>query len=165
VDRAVNRTHYQRHGTRTTTLSTTLPSPRSEHDTRNRPDGPLDVRLHAPTPDTVIIWIAGPVDISTTPLLMLRVRQQLHRARHIVIDLSSVTHLDCHGVSALQTLRAHTAHRGVRLHIAGGDNRAVAEPLRLLDPSWPLTEGPADAVLAHLHRAAPGRIPAAPWGD
>jgi ABC-type transporter Mla MlaB component len=160
----VDPTNHERYRTHTTTL-TTLSSVRSEHDTRNRlddrPDDSLDVRLHAPTPDTVIVWLAGPLRRSTMPLLMLRVRQQLHRATRIIIDLSSVTHLDCHAVTDLLTLRVHSARCGVRLHIAGGDNGAIAEPLRLLEPFGPLTEGNADAVLASLPRTAPAALPAA----
>ena len=52
---------------------------------------PLDVRLHAPTTDTVIVWVDGPIRWADTPLLSLRVRRQLERAVHVILDLASVT--------------------------------------------------------------------------
>ena len=90
---------------------------------------PLDVRLHAPTTDTVIVWVAGPIRRSDAPLLTLRVRQQFERAEHVILDLSSVSWLDPAVAADLRALEAHADSRGCRLHIAGAENPAVAEPL------------------------------------
>ena len=80
---------------------------------------PLDVRLHAPTTDTVIVWVAGPIRRADAPLLTLRVRQQFERALHVILDLSSVTRLDPTVAADLRDLEAHADSRGCRLHIAG----------------------------------------------
>jgi anti-anti-sigma regulatory factor len=111
---------------------------------------PLDVRLHAPTTDTVIVWVAGPIRRVDAPLLRLRVRQQFERAVHVILDLSSVTWLDPVVAADLRALEAHADSRGCRLHIAGAENPAVAEPLLHLDSTHQLANGPADAVLAVL---------------
>jgi MFS superfamily sulfate permease-like transporter len=111
---------------------------------------PLDVRLHAPTTDTVIVWVAGPIRQADAPLLTLRIRQQLERAMHVILDLSSVTWLEPTVAADLRTLEADADKRGCRLHIAGAGNAAIAEPLRLLESAHQLASGPADAVLAAL---------------
>jgi anti-anti-sigma regulatory factor len=111
---------------------------------------PLDVRLHAPTTDTVIVWVAGPIRRADAPLLTLRVRQQFGRAEHVILDLSSVSWLDPAVAADLRALEAHADSRGCRLHIAGAENPAVAEPLLHLDSTHQLANGPADAVLAVL---------------
>jgi anti-anti-sigma regulatory factor len=111
---------------------------------------PLDVRLHAPTTDTVIVWVAGPIRRADAPLLTLRVRQQFERAVHVILDLSSVTWLDPAVAADLRALEARADSRGCRLHIAGAENPAVAEPLLHLDSTHQLANGPADAVLAVL---------------
>jgi MFS superfamily sulfate permease-like transporter len=120
---------------------------------------PLDVRLHAPTTDTVIVWVAGPIRRADAPLLTLRVRQQIDRAPHVILDLSSVTQLDPTVAADLQALEAHADSCGCRLHIAGAQNAAIAEPLRHLESAHQLTNGPADAVLAVLTARCAGATP------
>lgn len=120
------------------------------------PLGPdlLDVRLHAPTLDAVIVWVAGPVDRASVPQLTLRVRQQFERASHVVLDLSSVTWLDPPFAAVLRALEAHAESCGARLHISGAENPAIAEPLRQLDSAHHVAAGPAAAVLAVLSARA-----------
>jgi MFS superfamily sulfate permease-like transporter len=115
----------------------------------------LDVRLHAPTHDIVIVWVAGPVGSASAPLLTLRVRQQFERAAHVILDLSSVTWLDPHVAAGLRALGTHAEGCGTRLHIAGAENPAITEPLRHLDSAH-VAAGPADAVLAVLTTRAGG---------
>ncbi|QYN38993.1 hypothetical protein K1T35_18400 [Pseudonocardia sp. DSM 110487] len=116
----------------------------------------LDVRLHAPTPDTVIVWVAGPIRRADAPLLTLRVRQQIERALHVILDLSSVTWLDPTVAADLRSLETRADSCGCRLHIAGAENPAIAEPLRHLVSAHQLTDGPADAVLAVLAARSAG---------
>jgi anti-anti-sigma regulatory factor len=118
---------------------------------------PLDVRLYAPTTDTVIVWLAGPIRRADAPLLTLRVRQQCERAVHVILDLSSVTWLDSAVAADLRALEAHADSCGCRLHIAGAENAAIAEPLRHLEPAHQLANGPAAAVLAALATSFAGR--------
>jgi anti-anti-sigma regulatory factor len=134
---------------RVVTLSL-IPSMSSEPACGSLEPDLLDVRLHAPTPDTVIVWVAGAVGSASTPLLALRVRQQFERATHVIIDLSSVTWLDPPVAAYLRALGAHAERCGTRLHIAGAENPAIAEVLRHLDSAQHVAAGPADAVLAVL---------------
>ena len=97
---------------------------------------PLDVGLHAPTTDTVIVWVASPIRRADAPLLTLRVRQQ-ERALHVILDLSSVTRLDPTVAADLRALETHADSCGCRLHIAGAQNAAIAEPFRRLESARP----------------------------
>jgi MFS superfamily sulfate permease-like transporter len=137
------------------TLSLIPPMPSEAASASPDPDL-LDVRLHAPTPDTVIVWVAGAVGPASAPLLTLRVRQQFQRASHVILDLSSVTWLAPPVAADLRALEAHAERCGTRLHIAGAENPAIAEPLRLLDSAHHVAASTADAVLAVLLTRAAG---------
>ncbi|WP_433505416.1 sodium-independent anion transporter [Pseudonocardia halophobica] len=126
----------------------------------------LDVRLYAPYPDVVIIRVAGPLWQSTASLLMLRLEQQIHRAPHVIVDLSLVDELDADAASELRATVAKAQRSGTQVHLAGVGSEAIAEPLRQVDPGWRLVAGPADAVLATLnldaaghHRTVPHTVP------
>jgi ABC-type transporter Mla MlaB component len=154
----VERTHLDRRGARTAALSV-LPSPRLDDRAENEPGEEFDVRLHAPTPDTVIVWVAGPLHRSTAPLLALRVRQQFGRASHVILDLSTVSHLDPRAAAHLSALQAEANSSGTHLHIAGAENEAIVGPLRRAELYQPPVTGTADAVLARLAtRALPSAL-------
>jgi hypothetical protein len=136
-------------------MTLSLVAPPAEADRGSPERDRLDVRLHAPTPDTVIVWVAGAISPSNAPLLTQRVRQQFQRAAHVILDLSSVSRLAPSVAAGLRALEAHAERCGTRLHIAGAENPAVAEPLRCLD-SAQYVAGPADAVLAVLTTRASG---------
>jgi anti-anti-sigma regulatory factor len=137
-------------------LSALVPTPRRESDhpavsDRAGPDRdePLDVRLHAPTPDTVIVRVTGPLHLRSCPMLAIRVRQQLHRAPHVILDLSSVTWLDLQVAGQLRALHRKAVECGTHLHIAA-ENEPVVEGLRRIDVGERVVLGTADAVLACL---------------
>jgi anti-anti-sigma regulatory factor len=132
-------------------LSALVPSPRPENDPSAVPDRdePLDVRLHAPTPDTVIVRVLGPLDGHSCAVLAVRVRQQLHRAPHVILDLSSVTWMDLRVARELRALHAMAADCGAHLHVAA-ENERVVEGLRLVGLCEHVVPGTADAVLACL---------------
>lgn len=147
MTRQVSRRDLQRSRTpaRTSTPSR-VPSPRS----RAEPAEPLDVRLHAPTPEAVIVWVAGRLHRANAPLLAQRVRQQLHRAPHVIVDVSAARCEDAGALRWLDSVRDQARNCGTRLHIAGVADDAIAEPLRRLGLDGQLATGPADAVLAAL---------------
>lgn len=128
-------------------LSALVPAPRREVV----PDlaESLDVRLHAPTPDVVIVRVIGPLHPRSCPMLAIRVRQQLHRAPHVILDLSSVTGMDLEVAAELRALLAKAESCGTRLHIAA-ENEPVVEGLRRIDLDRYVVLGSADAVLASL---------------
>jgi anti-anti-sigma factor len=110
----------------------------------------MDLRLHAPRPDVVVVRVSGPVDGLAAGLLADRVGQQLHRAPHVVVDLGRVSVLGAGCVAVLSALPAQVLARGTQLHIVGAHD-AIRRPLhaaglaRLLRP-----EPTADAVIAAL---------------
>lgn len=132
-------------------LPALVPSPRRESHPRAVPDRdePLDVRLHAPTPDIVIVRVIGLLDASGCPTLAIRVLQQLHRAPHVILDLSSVTWMDPELAAELRALRSTAVDCGTHLHFAA-ENERVVEGLRRIDLGEPVVDGTADVVLACL---------------
>jgi hypothetical protein len=132
-------------------LSAFVPFPRQESlpSAVAARDEPLDVRLHAPTPDTVIVRVIGPLDLRGCTTLAIRVGQQLNRAPHVVLDLSSVTWMDPEVACELRALRSMAVDCRTHLHIAA-ENELVLEWLRRVDPGEPVVAGTADAVLACL---------------
>lgn len=132
-------------------LSALVPAPRRESDLPAVPDRdePLDVRLHAPTPDTVIVRVIGALHPRSCAILVIRVRQQLHRAPHVILDLSSVTWMDLQVAGELRALHTRAVDCGTHLHIAA-ENERVVEGLRRIDLGERVVPGTADAVLACL---------------
>ncbi|GAA5116204.1 STAS domain-containing protein [Pseudonocardia adelaidensis] len=136
-------------------LSALVPAPRREShpavpdQAAPDRDEPLDVRLHAPTPDTVIVRVAGALHLRSSAVLMIRVRQQLYRAPHVILDLTSVTWVDVRVAGELRALHARAAGCGTHLHIAA-ENERVVDALRRIGLREPVVPGTADAVLACL---------------
>jgi anti-anti-sigma factor len=117
----------------------------------------LDLRVHAPVPEVVIVWVSGTVDTRTTPLLVARGGQQLHRAPHVVVDLGEVTVRDPRGLAVLLTVHQTATASGTEIHIAGAEHDVARRALRTTGLDQLLTLDPtADAVIADF-RAEPGR--------
>jgi len=111
----------------------------------------MDLRLHAPRPDVVIVRVSGPVEGLAARLLADRVGKQLHRAPHVIIDLGEVSVLSPRGVAVLSTLHQQALVRGTRLHIVGAEDDAVHRPLYAMGLAHLLSlESTADAVIAAL---------------
>lgn len=111
----------------------------------------LDVRLHEPIPQVVIVRVAGTVDEDAAALLARRVGQQLGRAAHVVLDLGEAQDMGTAGVGVLLDLLREARRLGATLHIAGADDNAVRRPLQQAEPDQLLVLAPcADAVIALL---------------
>jgi anti-anti-sigma factor len=109
------------------------------------------VRLHAPTPDVVIVRVSGTVNRRGAQLLAELARKQLNRAPHVVIDLANVSVLGPRGVAALLTLHQEAMALGTDLRIVGADHEAVHRPLRVTGLTQLLSfDSTADAVIASL---------------
>ena len=100
--------------------------PRSEPE----PVPDLDLRLHAPSREVVIVRVSGTLNPDTAPLLAQRVGRQLARAPHVVVDLSGVTVLDPHALAVLSTLHREAIASESEIHIAGAEE-AVRRALRV----------------------------------
>ncbi len=130
------------------------PRPRADGDEPEL----MDLRLHAPRRDVVIVRVSGAVDRPTAARLLAdRVGKQLHRAPHVVLDLGGVSVLDCRGVAVLSTLHQQAMRRGTQLHVVGAEHRAVRRALHATGLAQLLSlEATADAVIAALpHPARP----------
>lgn len=131
-------------------LSALVPAPRREsHPAVPERHEPLDVRLHAPNPDTVIVRVTGRLHLRNCAMLVIRARQQLHRAPHVILDLSPVTWMDVQVARELRALNARAVGCGTHLHIAA-ENERVVDVLRRIDVGETVVPGTADAVLARL---------------
>lgn len=111
----------------------------------------MDLRLHAPRPDVVIVRVSGPVNGLAARRLADRVGKQLHRAPHVVLDLGEVSVLGGWGLTVLSRLHQQALARGTQLHIVGAAHDAVGRALRATGLA-PLAsrESTADAVIATL---------------
>lgn len=117
---------------------------------RARAPDSLDIRLHAPASEVVVVRVAGAVEARSAPLLAERVGQQLFRAPHVVVDLGDVTSLGVSGLRILSDLSRRAARMGVCLYLAA-DHPAVCRALHRagLDQVLILGES-ADLILASL---------------
>lgn len=107
----------------------------------------LDVRLHAPRPEVVVVHVGGVVDEGAAGLLAERLGQQLDRATHVVLDLDGVQVLRGCGARLLADLQRQAGDRGSFLHIAAVEDAGVHDELRMAGLDC---ERPADAVVALL---------------
>ncbi len=78
----------------------------------------LDVRLHVPIPDVVVVRVSGSVDEATSLELARRVGQQFGRAPHVVIDLQDVGSLCERFMRLLGALHRRAVATGTQLHVS-----------------------------------------------
>lgn len=110
----------------------------------------LDLRLHAPMPDVVVVRVSGPLDAAAAPFFAERVRQQFPRARHVVVDLADVTFFGARGLDVLRTLHRQSVRAGVCLYVAA-DDRTVSRPLQVAGLDQVLAVSPcAELIVARL---------------
>jgi anti-anti-sigma factor len=91
--------------------------------------GGVDVRLHAPTPDVVVVRVSGSLDDVAGELLVRRLEQQLSRARHVVIDLQDVQFLGWHVLQLLRAVHLRAVAMGAQLHVSA-EHHEVRRSLR-----------------------------------
>jgi anti-sigma B factor antagonist len=96
-----------------------------------QPSGSLPLRTSRPTPTTVVLHVAGEVDILTTPALDGELTRQLGTIRgNLVVDLTEVSFFASSGLAVLMRA-AHTAEEhGVRLVLVAA-SRTVLRPLEV----------------------------------
>lgn len=118
----------------------------------------VDLRVHMPRPDVVIVRVSGTVDRLNARLVADLAGKQLHRAPHVVLDLGDVSVLGPRGLTVLLTLHQQAMARETQLHIVGAEHDAVGRPLHVTGLAQLLSLEPtADAVIARLPR--PGHVP------
>jgi anti-anti-sigma factor len=89
----------------------------------------MDLRLHMPRTDVVIVRVSGAVDPVAAPVLAALVGKQLLRVLHVVLDLGEVTVLRPQGLTVLLMLYQEAMARGVELYVVGVERDAVRRPL------------------------------------
>lgn len=116
----------------------------------------LEVRLHTPTPEVVLLRVSGDVDAATADALAVRAGQQLHRAQHLVIDLAGSTFLGIRGLDVLRALHERATAAGTHVHVAA-PHHAVSRPLQVsgLD-RLVAVETSAEMIVALLTAHLPG---------
>ena len=127
----------------------------------------LDLRVHAPIPEVVIVRVSGAVDGLTATVLAERVDKQLTRASHVVVDLGEVAAVDPRGLALLRLLCDKATATGTEIHIATAERDDVQEALRstgldqlfILDPTaeWVIAEVLAERHAAVVRRLSPPR--------
>ncbi len=129
----------------------------------------MDLRLHRPRPDAVIVRVSGPVDALTAPVLAERVGKQLDRAPFVVLDLGGVSVLGPQGLTILLMLHQEAMARGVELHIVGVERDVVRRPLHARGLGQLVRfDSTVDAVIAELPRPMGSHVdsrPTEPGGD
>ncbi len=117
----------------------------------------LDVRLHTPRAEVVVVQVSGAVDERSAGLLGERIVQQLARATHVVVDLAEVPVLRNCGMQVLADVHRQATRCGTCLHITGVEDATVCDLLRAAD----LDIAPcAEGVIALLPARLPRRRPA-----
>jgi anti-anti-sigma factor len=118
----------------------------------------MDVRLHMPRPDVVIVRVSGAVGGMTAPVLAERVGKQLQRVPHVVLDLGEVSVLGPQGLTVLLMLCQEAMARGVELHVVGVERDAVRRPLHARGLAQLVRfDATVDAVIAELPRPVGSR--------
>ncbi|MDT7718903.1 MAG: hypothetical protein QOH09_4895 [Pseudonocardiales bacterium] len=111
----------------------------------------MDLRLHAPTPEVVVVRVSARCRGAPPRVLAERVSQQPCRAPHVDVDLGQVSVLDPGGLTVLSTLHQQATVHRTQLHIVGVEHEALRQALHStgLMPllRWKST---ADAVIAAL---------------
>jgi anti-sigma B factor antagonist len=119
----------------------------------------MDLRLHMPRPDVVIVRVSGSVDPVTAPMLAQRVGKQLTRVPHVIVDLGEVSVLSPQGLTVLLMLYQEAMARGVKLHIVGVERDAVRRPLHARGLAQLVSFGATvDGVIASLPLPVRSRV-------
>jgi anti-anti-sigma factor len=119
----------------------------------------MDLRLHMPRPDVVIVRVSGAVDPVAAPVLAALVGKQLLRVLHVVLDLGEVTVLGPQGLTVLLMLYQEAMARGVELHIVGVERDAVRRPLHARGLAQLVRfDATVDAVIASLPLPVRSRV-------
>lgn len=92
-------------------------------------DSPVELSVVESSPDTVVLRIAGELDMATVPAATAFAHAHLGRTRReLVLDLSGVTFFASDGITLLLTMRSACQAVGKSLRVVAG-TPAVLHPL------------------------------------
>lgn len=90
------------------------------------------VIVHQPDPATVILHVAGEIDLLTEPLLAEHLRELLaNRPEFLIIDLSKISFMGATGLSVLIKARYTAVRDGTAIKLRN-PSRHAARPLELM---------------------------------
>lgn len=119
----------------------------------------MDLRLHMPRSDVVIVRVSGVVNSVAAPVLAARVGKQLLRVPHVVLDLGEVSVLGPQGLTVLLMLYQQAMAIGVELHVVGVERDAVRRPLQARGLAQIVRfDATVDAVIASLPLPVRSRV-------
>ena len=96
-----------------------------------RVDG-VRVRAAEPAEGTVVLAIAGEIDVAHADAVRRAAEPRLGRGVRLVLDLTDLTYLGSHGIAVLADLDvAARARSGVLVVVTGAENKAVLRPVAL----------------------------------
>jgi anti-anti-sigma factor len=95
-----------------------------------RVDG-VRVRAAEPARDTVVLAIAGEIDVAHADAVRRAAEPCLGRGVRLVLDLSDLTYLGSHGLAVLADLHAAARDRSAGLVVVTAGNKAVLRPVAL----------------------------------
>ncbi|WP_081924715.1 anti-sigma factor antagonist [Pseudonocardia halophobica] len=96
-----------------------------------RVDG-VRVRAAEPAEGTVVLAIAGEIDVAHADAVRRAAELRLGRGVRLVLDLSDLTYLGSHGIAVLADLDvAARARSGALVVVTGAENKAVLRPVAL----------------------------------
>ena len=93
----------------------------------------LGLTVEHPATGVCVMTVHGELDMVTTPLLEICLREQLDDTNlaHLVVDLQAVCFLGSSGLNCLLRIRDDAQSTATQLHLAGLVTRAVARPLQV----------------------------------
>ena len=90
----------------------------------------MDLTVHVPADDQLVIDVHGELDMLTSPQLRREVLDRLPAAALVVLALDEVSFLGTSGLAALIELREHAQRSGTTLRLACTERR-VLRPLSI----------------------------------
>jgi anti-sigma B factor antagonist len=107
--------------------------------------------------DAAYLYLAGELNIATTPQLQRELGEPPSQARLVVLDLRGLTFIDSSGAHAIVDAGTRIGQVGHRLLVVGGGPD--------IDRVFALTGSSADLVDVDIHRVAPSVEALAPLVD
>ena len=113
----------------------------------------LEIRMETPDSAVVVMRLDGELDTTSVPMFVMRARQQLGRAPHVVLDMQEVPFLSVRGLQALFDLHEQATARGSQLHVTA-EHHAVRRPLHVcgIDQVIPVRAADEMVLAGHAHR-------------
>jgi len=126
--------------------------PLSPPDSDSAPDGVPECRIDE-LPNAVVVRPSGRLELSTVSVFREWLRAAVLYERHVIVDMTRVTHIDGPGVLELLVVR-HYARTAGRLLVLAALRENVGKGIAAMDPEHHLAIVPSVETAEHLLRSA-----------